>query len=319
MTAALKHTSITAFAPATIANVGCGFDIFGLALQRPGDQVLLRVTDRPGVRITSISGDAGRLPRDPQLNTAGKSLLSMLKYLQAGFGIDMELNKQMAIGSGLGSSAASAVASVFALNAMLQQPLDNEQLLAFAIEGEKLACGANVHLDNIAACLYGGFILVRSRDPIDIVRLNIKKNYYCTVLHPQIEIRTELARRMLQRKVPLSKAITQGANVGAAVCGLLNGDDDLLSRAFEDVIVLPDRAELIPRYYRLREAALSSGAIGFSISGSGPSVFALSGSKRSAEEIAAALNGVLANLDMACDTYLSTINKEGPKIVSAEK
>ncbi|MDD8014243.1 MAG: homoserine kinase [Acidobacteriota bacterium] len=311
----LSRTQIRAFAPATVANVGSGFDVFGFALHQPGDEVFLKIIPRPGVTITRITGDEGKLPVDPTKNTAGVSLLAMLDKLNADFGIEMELHKKMAIGSGLGSSAASSVAGVFGLNAMLRHPMTKDELLPFAIAGEKITSGESVHLDNIAACLYGGFILVRSRQPIDIVSIPAPRQLVCAVLHPQIEIRTELSRKMLLQHVPLQKAVTQWGNVAGTVCALFNGDFELLKRSFEDVIVTPDRAILIPRYDAVRDAALAAGAIGCSISGSGPSIFALSDSLAGAEAVGQAMKRSLSDLNIQLDLYISEINREGPKIL----
>jgi homoserine kinase len=311
----LIRKQIRAFAPATVANVGSGFDVFGFALQQPGDEVCLRVSDTPGVTITRITGEDGKLPHNPMQNTAGVSLQAMLDFLKAGFGIEMELHKKMAIGSGLGSSAASSVASIFALNRMLSEPLPKDQLLPFAIAGEKIASGESVHLDNIAACLYGGFILVRSRQPIDIVPIPIPADLYCTVLHPQIEIRTELSRKMLPQHIPLQQAVTQWGNVAGTICALYSGDFELLKRSFEDVVVTPDRAILIPRYYQIRDAALASGAIGCSISGSGPSIFALSSDQHTAQKVGKAMQQAMSGLNIRLDLYISEINREGPKVL----
>ena len=311
----LKKNEIRAFAPATVANVGCGFDIFGFALHFPGDEVFLKATSSPEIKITNISGDGDRLPKNVQENTAGVSLQAMMDYLEVDFGVEMEIHKKMPIGSGLGSSAASSVASVFALNQMLDDPLDNRKLLEFAIEGEKIASGENIHLDNIAACLYGGFILVRSKNPIDIVQIPTPNNLHCAVLHPQIEIKTEASRKLLRKQITLEQAITQWGNVAGTISALYSSDFDLLKRSLDDVVVVPDRAELIPKYYKIYEAAMSTGAIGCSISGSGPSVFALSADESTAKKIGEAMSDVLNGLDIGIDLYISAINNQGPKII----
>ncbi|MEJ2544407.1 MAG: homoserine kinase [Calditrichaceae bacterium] len=285
----LNKKEIRAFAPASVANVGCGFDIFGFALHVPGDEVYIKAKNDPGIKITKISGDDNRLPKDASLNTAGASLQAMMDFLSTDFGIEMEIHKKMPIGSGLGSSAASSVASVFALNEMLNEPLDKQKLLEFAIAGEKISSGDSIHLDNITACLYGGFILVRSKDPIDIVKIPTPKGLHCAVLHPQIEIKTEASRRLLRKQITLEKAVTQWGNVAGTVSALFTSNFELLKRSLDDVVVVPDRAELIPKYYQIYEAAMSMGAIGCSISGSGPSVLS--------------------------DLYISAINDEGPKVI----
>jgi homoserine kinase len=310
----LKKKEIRVFAPATVANVGCGFDIFGFALHEPGDEIILKVSESKGLQITKIIGDEGRLPTQANKNTAGQSLLAMMNELKFESGLEMEVHKKMAIGSGLGSSAASAVASVFAFNAMLERPLSKTELLKYAIEGEKIASGESVHLDNIAACLYGGFILVRSRNPIDIVALPVPDNLFCTVIHPQIEIRTESSRKILRKQIPLEKAVTQWGNVAGTISALYQEDFELLKRSFDDVIVVPDRSQLIPYYQDLQQVAMDSDAIGCSISGSGPSIFALSSDSETARKIGSNMSAVLNDVKIGHDIYISKINTQGPKV-----
>jgi homoserine kinase len=310
----LKKKEIRVFAPATVANVGCGFDIFGFALHEPGDEIILKVSESKGLQITKITGDEGRLPTQANKNTAGQSLLAMMNELKFESGLEMEVHKKMAIGSGLGSSAASAVASVFAFNAMLERPLSKTELLKYAIEGEKIASGESVHLDNIAACLYGGFILVRSRNPIDIVALPVPDNLFCTVIHPQIEIRTESSRKILRKQIPLEKAVTQWGNVAGTISALYQEDFELLKRSFNDVIVVPDRSQLIPYYQDLQQVAMDSDAIGCSISGSGPSIFALSSDSETARKIGSNMSAVLTDVKIGHDIYISKINTQGPKV-----
>jgi homoserine kinase len=311
----LKKKEIRVFAPATVANVGCGFDIFGFALHEPGDEIILKVSESKGLQITKITGDEGRLPTEANKNTAGQSLLAMMNELKFESGLEMEVHKKMAIGSGLGSSAASAVASVFAFNAMLERPLSKTELLKYAIEGEKIASGESVHLDNIAACLYGGFILVRSRNPIDIVALPVPDNLFCTVIHPQIEIRTESSRKILRKQIPLEKAVTQWGNVAGTISALYQEDFELLKRSFNDVIVVPDRSQLIPYYQDLQQVAMDSDAIGCSISGSGPSIFALSSDSETARKIGSNMSAVLTDVKIGHDIYISKINTQGPKVI----
>jgi len=315
MAADLKHKKIRVFAPATVANVGSGFDIFGFALNTPGDELLLQVTRRPGVKITRITGEKGQLPLEAENNTAGGSILAMLQSLDADFGVQMELHKKMPIGSGLGSSAASAVASIFALNCILENPLSREELLTFAIEGEKIASGANVHLDNVAACLYGGFILVRSRKPHDIVSIPTPEDLYCTVIHPHIEIKTSMSRQMLRNQIPLETAITQWGNVGGMITALFKKDYGLLSRSLKDVVAEPVRSILIPHFQEMNDLAVQSGALGCSIAGSGPSVFALSAGDIAAKKVGAALKEFLSKNKIEHDLYISAINSQGPKII----
>ena len=312
----LKFTSARVFAPATVANVGCGFDIFGFALHEPGDELVLRVRAKKGVKITRIIGDKGLLPLQAEQNTAGQALLTMLDKLQADFGLEIELYKKMPVGSGLGSSAASSVAAVFALNILLKEPLPARELLPFAIEGEKIASGGVVHLDNVAPGLYGGFVLVRHKASFDIVSIPTPPDLYCAVVHPHIEIMTAETRKMLKSRIPLQEAITQWANVAGMVSALTTGDFALLRRSLHDVVAEPDRAVLIPHYQTIKRTALESGASGFGISGSGPSVFAFCKGKRQALKTARAMRAVLDKTGIENDVYISKINNEGAKVLA---
>jgi homoserine kinase len=256
---------ISAFAPASVTNVSCGFDILGFAIDYPGDEVILRVTDEPGLKIVKITGDEGRLPLAPEKNTAGLSLLSLMNHLKFPFGIEMELHKKMALGSGLGSSAASAVASVFAFNELLGAPLNRKELLYFALEGEKLTCGGTPHADNVAACLFGGFIIVRSLSPLDVVNVETPENLFCTIIHPHIEINTADTRKILRKQILLSDAVKQWGNVAGLVAGLMQKDYQLIGRSLQDVIIEPIRSILIPGFNEVKAAAIKAGALGCSL------------------------------------------------------
>ena len=306
---------ITVFAPATVANVSCGFDILGFAIDSPGDELTLRITDTPGVVITQITGEEGKLPYEADKNTASVSLLAMLNEMNAEFGCEIELHKKMPLGSGLGSSAASAVASVFALNSLLEKPFDKIDLVRFAREGEKVACGHNPHADNISACIYGGFVLVRSNYPLDVIPLKTPQDIYCTVIHPDVEVKTEHSRNILRKQILLSTAVEQWGNIAGLVTGLLTDDYDLISRSMNDVIVEPVRSVLIPGFDNMKKAALESGALGCSISGSGPSVFAISNSKEKAGQIGKAMQQSLDTLKVGSEVYISKINSQGPIIL----
>jgi homoserine kinase len=307
---------ITVFAPASVTNVSCGFDILGFAIDYPGDEVVLRVTDEPGLKITKITGDEGRLPLSPEKNTAGASLLSLMKYLKYPRGIEMEVHKKMALGSGLGSSAASAVASVFAFNELLGAPLRRRDLLQFALEGEKLTCGGTPHADNVAACLLGGFIIVRSLSPLDVISIETPENLFCTIVHPQIEINTADTRKILRKQILLSDAVKQWGNVAGLVAGLMQKDYQLIGRSLQDVIIEPIRSILIPGFNEVKVAAIKSGALGCSISGSGPSIFAFSTDINIAEEAGKAMKRVLSKIDIGSDLYISKINPQGPKVLN---
>ncbi len=306
---------IRVFAPASVSNIACGFDVMGFAIDEPGDEIVLRISDNPGVKITKITGENGRLPLEADMNTAGAPLLSMIDKLHITCGIEMEIHKKMPLGSGLGSSAASAVGAAFALNELLELKLSKEELLLFAIEGEKIASGS-VHADNVAPCLYGGFVLIRGYNPvIDVVEIEVPENLYCTVIHPQIEISTKEARKILPKTIPLSDAITQWGNTAGLVAGLLKKDFGLIGRSLQDVVIEPVRSMLIPGFDEIKKAAMDSGALGCSISGSGPSLFALSSSLQIAVDTGKSMKTALERFGLTGEVYVSRINKNGPRII----
>ena len=309
--------SVTVFAPATVANVACGFDIFGFAVNEPGDVAKVTLRGNPGVEITRITGDNGKLPKAAEKNTAGFAALRYLETIQSQQGVAIELHKKMPLSSGLGSSAASAVAVLFAINTLFDNRLTKSELLSIALQSEKLACGA-AHADNAAPALFGGFLLIRENNPPDIVELPVPENLYCTIIHPEIEINTADARNILAPNVPLKDAVKQWANTAGLVAGLYRKDLTLISRSMNDYIIEPQRARLIPHFYELKKAALDRGALGCSISGSGPSLFALSNSQEIAQKIAGSMSAVLANYKICNQIYISTINTEGPKIIAQE-
>ncbi|HPY01002.1 MAG TPA: homoserine kinase [Candidatus Marinimicrobia bacterium] len=309
--------SVTVFAPATVANVACGFDIFGFAVNEPGDVAKVTLRENPGVEITRITGDDGKLPKAAEKNTAGFAALRYLETIKSQQGVSIELHKKMPLSSGLGSSAASAVAVLFAINTLFDNRLTKSELLGIALQSEKLACGA-AHADNAAPALFGGFLLIRENNPPDIVELPVPENLYCTIIHPEIEINTADARNILAPNVPLKDAVKQWANTAGLVAGLYRKDLTLISRSMNDYIIEPQRAKLIPHFYEIKKAALDRGALGCSISGSGPSLFALSNSQEIAQKIAGSMSAVLANYKICNQIYISTINTEGPKIIAQE-
>lgn len=306
--------SIHVFAPATVANVSCGYDIMGLALEDPGDEVIIRRKKKQGVTISQIHGDNGKLPREAQSNTAGIAVIKLLEHLEMDTGIEIELFKKMPLGSGLGSSAASAVAGVFALNELLGSPLKTEELLPFAMEGERMACGT-AHADNVAPALYGGFVLIRSYDPLDIIRISHPNQLYVSVVHPELEVMTQDARFMLKKQIDLKKAVTQFGNIGGMIAGLITNDYALIGRSMKDVLIEPVRSLLIPQYNVLQQRILESGALGSGISGSGPSVFAFSKGAENAEQVALAMHEFFNQMDIENQTYTGPINDLGPKIL----
>jgi len=311
----MMRKEIHAFAPATIANVSCGFDIFGFAIDSVGDEVILRLCDKPGVSIKKITGDNGKLPLDPDKNTAGVAIKAFLKYINSNQGIEIDLHKGMPLSSGLGSSAASAVAAVFGANFLLGNLLKREELLKFALEGEKIASGA-AHADNIAPSLLGGFILVRSCNPIDIIKIPTPDKLFSTIVHPWIEIRTEDARRILKEFISLKDAVIQWGNIAGFVAGLMQENYELIGRSMQDVVAEPVRSSLIPGFKKVKESALKAGALGGGISGSGPSIFALSTSKTTAKKVGKAMQSEFESFNIKSDLYISRINEEGAKILS---
>jgi homoserine kinase len=307
--------TIQVFAPATVANVACGFDIFGFAVENPGDELILTKKDTPGVVISRIEGDEGRLPLQAERNTAGIAILQYLQHIGAQKqGFDLVLRKKMPLGSGLGSSAASAAAGVFAANELMGRPLSTQELLPFAMEGERIACGS-AHADNVGPSLLGGFVAIRSYEPLDIVRLPTPPELFATIVHPHIEVNTKDARHILRKELSLKKAITQMGNVAGLVSGLLLPDYDLIGRSLVDVIIEPIRAILIPQFNEVKAAALDQGALGCSISGSGPSVFALSRGQATAQRVGQAMAEAFAELDIQSDIFVSGINQQGPVIL----
>lgn len=309
------NKSIKVFAPATVSNVGCGFDTMGFALDEPGDIITLKLRNDGKVRITKITGDRGILPKDINKNTATVAILALLiKYKDKNIGVDVELRKKMPIGSGLGSSAASSVAGVYALNKLLGDPFTEMEVLDFALVGESIASGA-IHADNVAPSLMGGFVLIRDYNPVEIIKLPVPKNLWCTVVYPHISIETKVARKLIKKNISISSARKHFGNIGSLVSALYENDIELLSRTIHDEISEPARSTLIPGYFEIKNAALNSGAYGCSLSGSGPSIFAFSKSKQSAEKIGKAMKKAVLNNGMKGTTYVSKINSIGPKII----
>ena len=307
--------SIKVFAPATVANVVCGYDVLGFAVNAPGDEVVMRLTATKGITISKITGDDGKLPMNPEKNTVSASVQHYLNHIgKPDFGIDIELHKKMPIGSGLGSSSASTVAGLFAVNALFDNLLSNKELVPFAMKGEELACGYG-HADNVAPALMGGFVLIRSYEPLDIIRLPFPEDMHAAIVYPEVDVPTKDARQMIRSKVLLKDAVTQWGNVAGLVSGLFMKDYDLIGRSMTDVLVEPTRAILIPDFYVMRQMALNEGAIGFGISGSGPSVFALTKDADTANRITEKLQNHLKELAINSLSFVSEVNKKGPVIL----
>jgi homoserine kinase len=309
--------AVSAFAPATVSNVACGFDVLGFALREPGDTVTASLGSGSGVRIDDIAGDDGRLPRDAAKNTAGIAAQALLDSVGEHRGIVLTIRKGLPLSSGLGGSAASAVAAAVAVDALIGAHASLETLMACAFEGEQGGAGS-AHGDNIAPAVYGGFVLVRSPSPPDVVRLPVPAGLTAVVVHPDLEIETARARALLGTDVPLRDAIRQWANLGAFVDALHRADFDLMSRALEDAIAEPRRAPLVPGFAAIKRAATDAGALGCSLSGSGPSLFALCRGGADAERVALAMtSAVVTHIGGAApQTYISPIAQPGARVVS---
>ncbi|MBY0482901.1 MAG: homoserine kinase [Chitinophagaceae bacterium] len=298
-------------APATVANMVCGFDVLGFAVNEPYDEMQIRFSDTAG--ITIINDDEYNLPTEPEKNVAGAALLAMMEEMEENFGFEMTIRKNIKPGSGVGSSAASAAGAVVAANRLLNDRFDNETLVRFAMNGEKLASGVK-HADNIAPCIYGGVTLIRSIFPLDIIALNAP-TLYVTIVHPQIEVRTADARSILKQKVLLKDAIKQWGNIAGLVAGLLKSDYELIGRSLEDVLIEPVRSILIPGFDLIKQKSKEAGALGGGISGSGPSIFMLSRDEATAKNVEKEMHIIYEQLGLDHHTYVTTVNHSGVRFV----
>jgi homoserine kinase len=313
---------ITVQCPGTVANLVCGFDILGMALDAPFDIMEVKLLDEPRVIITSKDGFP--LPTDPALNTAGAPLLAMLEELESDsrppnwrprpIGFEVIINKKIKPGSGIGSSAASAAGAVVAANHLLGNIFSKEDQVRFALFGEKVASGVK-HADNIAPCIYGGITLIRSIFPLDIVSIPAPA-LHVTVVHPQIEVRTSDARQILRKQVLLKDAIRQWGNIAGLVAGFMKNDYELIGRSLEDVIIEPVRSMLIPGFDEVKQQCKAAGALGGGISGSGPSIFMLSKDAHTARQLQQIMQDIYTRIGLDHHTYVTTINQEGVKVVS---
>ena len=304
--------SIRIFSPATVANVGCGFDVLGFCLDHVGDEMTITKIPDKTIRISGVEGYD--LPTEVKSNVAGISALAMYDELNLDHGFEIYIKKGIMPGSGIGSSAASAVGSVFGMNELIQRPFSKHDLLRFAVEGESFASQAK-HADNLAPALLGGFTLVRDLDPIDVLQIPSPKDLYAVIIHPKIEIKTSDARSVLPAEIELPKAIRQWANVGALVHGLHTSDYDLIKRSLEDVVIEPHRKSLIPLYEDAKLKAMEAGALGCNISGSGPSIFALCQGEVNAQAIEKVWQELYENSGIAFETFYSQAGAQGARII----
>lgn len=310
----MELNNIKVFAPASVANVSCGFDVLGFPMESAGDIVEVSKIPEKEIVIEAVDGP-GNLSTNPDKNVCGVVAKAMLKEADVSYGISIKLTKGILPGSGLGSSAASSSGAAFAVNELMGKPFNDIQLVEFAMLGEALASGT-AHADNVAPALLGGFIAIRSYSPLDIVRIPVPEELYCTVLHPKIELRTELSRNILKRQVELKTAIKQWGNIAGLIAGLYSNDYDLIGRSLNDYIIEPVRSLLIPGYKEITTATKGSGALGCGISGSGPSIFALSKGEENAKTVGQAMEEVAKNIQIPYDLHVSRISKTGCRIIS---
>jgi len=307
---------VTAFAPATVANVSCGFDIMGFAISGTGDKVSVEYAKENEVILSGAYGHL--IPSAFEKNTASVTISALLKAIKKqDLKFKISLEKNMPLGSGMGSSASSSAAAVFAVNHLMGNLFTVKELIPFAMEGERVASGS-AHADNVAPSLLGGFVLIRSYSPLDIVHVPCPEDLFCAVVHPQIELHTSDARRILQRDIPMSDVIKQTANTAGFMLGLLIEDYDLLGRSMNDLLAEPKRVLLIPGFEEAKKNALLAGALGCGISGSGPSVFALSKGKETAIQIAEVIKKSFLQVGLASESYVSSMNVQGTYIIDAE-
>lgn len=299
---------VTVFAPATIANVGPGFDIMGFAIDHPGDTISIEIIRDKSHRI--VNKTPYDLPLDPDNNAATVSLSAFLDHIGSKEKFLVTFLEKIQPGSGIGSSAASSAGSVFAANLLLNEPLTRIELVQFAMQGEKTASGS-AHADNVAPVILGGFVLIRSYNPLDLIKIPSPQDLFCAVVHPEIQLATKESRRILKGNVPLNVAVTQAGNVAGLITGLLTSDYELIRNSLHDVIAEPARSFLIPGFDKLKEASVKAGALGSSISGSGPSVFSLCKGRKSAEAVAKSLKKVFDSMEIPNSIFISGINHEG--------
>ena len=303
---------IKIFCPATIANISCGFDVLGLCLEAIGDEMIIRKSNINGIRITKIIG--ADLPIEASKNVAGVAALALLEKIDCEFGFEIEIYKNIKAGSGIGSSAASAAGAVFGINELLGRPFTQKELVEFAMKGEAIASGSE-HADNVTPAIFGGITLIRSTNPLDIIKIDSPSELYATVLHPQIELKTSEMRAVLQPMIPLKSAIIQWGNLGGLLSGFYTSDYELIGRSLHDEIVEPLRGQYIPKFNEIKKIALENGALGSGISGSGPSIFALSQGIETAKKVAKAMENLYKDTNLPFEIHVSKINSEGIKLI----
>jgi homoserine kinase len=305
----MNRQRATAFAPASTSNLAVGFDILGHPVGPLGDRVT--VVRRAGAGVLAVTGEC--VPADPALNTATVGVMRMLDDVRPGFGVEVHVAKGIPLGSGVGGSAASAVAGVVAANALLPEPLQPRELFRYALAGEAVASGA-IHGDNVAPALFGGLVLVRSAEPADVVTLPVPASLRCAIALPRMRLDTRTSRGVLPASFPLHTVIEQTANLAGVVAGCCTGDLGLVARSMKDVLVEPHRAVLIPGFAEVQEAALAAGALGCSISGGGPAIFAWCDGDEGAEAVRAAMVAAFARSGVPADGWVSRVDGPGARV-----
>ena len=307
--------SVTAFAPGSVGNAGIGFDIMGFAVTGIGDKVTVELSDENSYKI-KLTGKYGNLiPEERNKNTAGVAIDAFLRSTgKQDLKLKITLEKNMPLGSGLGSSASSAAAAVFAINELTGSILTTKKLIPFAMKGEEISCGT-AHADNVAPSLLGGFILIRSNDPLDIIKIPVPKDLFCAVVHPHYELLTSTSRSVVKKEINLSVAIQQNANTSAFISSLFLADYDLMKKSFVELFAEPYRSKLIPGYNNVKISAMNAGAIGCGISGSGPSVIALCRGEEDAKRISAFIDEEFSKVNLDSDIIVSPVDAPGAVIV----
>lgn len=302
-----------AFAPASVGNVGVGFDLLGHSVAGAGDRAQVRRIDEPVVRIAAIRGCVTELPTDPRANTAGTALLSLRAALDLPCGFELVLHKGIALGSGMGGSAASCVAALVAANALLDQPLSREALYAFALDGEAVASGSR-HGDNLGSMLLGGLVLATHER---LLRIDVPDAWHCALVHPHVVLETRRARAALAGNYALGEFVAQSTHLALVLAGCYRGDAALVREGLKDVLVEPRRAPLIPHFAQVKQAALDHHALGASISGAGPSVFGWYDNRRDAEAASVAMQAAFADAGLDSDAWVSPVNGPAATLIDS--
>lgn len=305
------NSGLKVIAPASVSNLACGFDALGMALQIPCDEIIGRWVEKPGVHIVEIRGEKKNIPYESEKNIAGVTAIALLNHLgEQGRGLELKLHKHVQGGSGLGSSAASACAVAVLINELLNHPLEKRDLIPFALDGEMIASGSR-HGDNVVPSMLGGLFLIRDIFSLDYHRIYTPPGLFMAILLPTFLLSTKEARSILRAEVPLKDMVRQSANLGSFIVGMNNGDLDLIHRSLEDIIIEPQRKHLIPHFDEIKETALHLGALGCSISGAGPAIFALCQEKTQAGEIALAMKSIYDVEKIEAQTFVAGIHNEG--------